>query len=270
MAIVTANEFLAYMELPTDGTATMLLEMVEKFVQENYCRRYFEETAYSKERYDGTGHRYLYLKNYPLVYVDRVSIGTRNVIRVKNTTATSTASVSVVSTGVRLVADGVANSTVLFATYTTLSAVATAINALAGWTAEMTSSSYSSFKSTELLKVMGLNVVDSNWVDLEIPEDAEDDFRVYEKEGIIYSPFKWPICSQCIIVDYTAGYTTATMPKDLKAAIMLFAKFLYDRLSENLVNVSHYTVENMVQIFEKEDFPKEIRLILNKYKRTLF
>jgi len=96
---------------------------------ENYCRRTFESTTYTLERYDGNGLRYLTLKNRPVTALYRLSIGTRDVIKVRNTAAYTHASVSVTSTGVVVEKDGTASAELTFATYTTMALMVAAISA---------------------------------------------------------------------------------------------------------------------------------------------
>lgn len=239
---------------------------VEKFVK-NYCGKDFEQTSYSKESYSGDGRQYLFLKNYPIIYLDRIAIGKRDVLRIKNTNDYSTASISVSSTGLRLVKDGTADETVLFSTYTTLTAVATAVKAISGWEAEVISSgTYSNFKSTELLPRYGASAIDDNWVNLAIAEEAIDILEVYENEGYVKVGGCFPRGSNNIFVDYTAGYSSSNMPEDLKMAIKILCKYIYDRRDQSAYGMVGYTVNKIKTFFEENSFPKEANTILWQYR----
>ncbi len=244
-------------------------DSVEEFVTQ-YCSRTFEETSYRLERYDGNGCRILRLDNYPVTAVDRVSIWTLDMISVKNSNATSTASVSVTTTGLRLVLDGVVDSTITFASNATMSAVVTAINALGnGWEAKLNSSTYANFKSTELIPVYGLSAIDDNWVYLRKTDTPLDDFDVLLERGQIARYSEWPFGNRNIYVDYTAGYTSDNMPNDLKLAIKIIIQFFYNKRDDDSFGLKEYRAHNIWATFDKEElFPKEAKYILNRYKKV--
>ena len=268
MSIVSSSDVLDFLDNPSDtDIVTMLHESVEEWVKQ-YCRRDFESTTYSKERYDGTGTTMLTLRNYPVVSVDRLAIGTLEVIKICNTAEYTTATVSVTSTGLRLVKDGSVDSSVTFASNTTMTAVVNAVNALgSGWSAELLSSDYGNYASTELLKMYGKNCIDSNWVDLLIPNSAEDDLVVYENEGMIYYPSKFPTGHGNVIVDYVAGYSSDDMPDDLQLAIKVMIKHMYQKRDEESFSASSFkTGDYSVNLL---DMPAEVKEILSKYKRYM-
>ncbi len=124
-----------------DGLLTALITAASDAIQK-YCRRDFVQTAYD-ELYSGNGQRQLLLRQYPLVSVQSVRYRPVTVLKVTNTDSTNVqAHVSVTSTGITLVRvkNGVksTDTSVTFAGNVTLSAVATAINALGnGWSANM-------------------------------------------------------------------------------------------------------------------------------------
>jgi len=269
--IVPTSEMSDFFSDPSEAefaAITLIHEDVELLVKQ-FCKREFESTSYSKKRYDGNGENILFLEDYPLTAVDRVSINILDVLKVKNTNANSTASVSVTSTGIRLVYNGTANTSITFAANTTMSAVATAISAISGWSAEVLSSVYSNFKSTELIEVYGLNAINNNWAYLCMPDDAEDSFSVDLNKGYIRRSWGWPIGSQNIIVDCTAGYSSTNMPKDLKLAIKILTKYFHNRNDEDGFGVKRYKMENIEEVFEDKDIPKEVNTILNRYRRRL-
>lgn len=240
---------------------------VEEFVS-GYCNRTFESTAYRLERYDG-GNQIINLFNYPVTAVDRVAISTLNVIRIMNSNDYSTATVSVNTDGLRLVLDGTADTTITFALNATMSAVVAAVNALGnGWSAELASSIYGNFKSTELIPVYGQNVINSNWVDLHKTDDPEDDFFVDIAKGQIRKHSGWPFGFRNVYVDYTAGYSSSNMPKDLQLAVKIIVQFIYNKKDDDSFGVSEYRAHNIWASFDKEEtIPKEAQRIIFRHKR---
>lgn len=244
-----------------------LKDEVEEFIS-GYCNRTFESTSYRLERYDG-GNQIINLYNYPVTAVDRVASFTLSVIRIMNSNAYSTATVSVNTDGLRLVLDGTADTSITFASNTTMTAVVAAVNALGnGWNAELLSSTYANFKSTELIPIYGQNVIDSNWVDLHKTDDPEDNFFVDLARGQIRKYSGWPFGFRNIYVDYTAGYSTDNMPKDLQLAVKIIVQYLYNKKDDDSFGVKEYRAHNIWASFNKEEtIPKEAQRILFRYKR---
>lgn len=268
MALVSSDDILDFLDNPPsseEAIISVIHSAVEKWAK-NYCRRDLESTTYSKDVYDGTGTRFLTLRNHPVTAVDRVAIGTVQVIKVCNTAEYTTATVSVTSSGLRLVKDGTANTDVTFSSNTTMTAIVNAVNALGnGWSAELISSDYANYKSSELIKLWGRNCIDSNWVDLLIPDTGEDDFELYDNEGVIYLPGGFPLGHNNVFVDYTGGYTT--IPDDLQLAIKIWTKHVYQKRDEESFSVSAFkTGDYSASLL---DMPKEVQNILARYKRYI-
>ncbi|MFA7287307.1 MAG: hypothetical protein WC055_00360 [Melioribacteraceae bacterium] len=243
-----------------DSTETLVSE---------YCNRIFEETSYTCERYDGNNKGILTLKNFPVTAVDKVSIGTLDVIQISNSNQTSTASVSATTTGLRLVLDGTADTSITYAANATMTAVVNAVNALGnGWAARLNSSIYGNFKSTEIIPRYGLNAIDTNWVDLSMVDDPLDDIDVYLERGQILKYGGWPKGTRNIYIDYTAGFTSDNMPNDLKLAVKILVKFFYNKMDDDSYGVEEYRAHNLWASFNKEEtIPKEAKMILMRYKR---
>ena len=260
------------------GDPTELVEIihpaVEKWIKK-YCNREFESTSY-RERYNGTGSSELILRQYPVISLSRLSLWPLDVIRVKNTNTTTNATVSVSSTAVTLTRDG-SSSTVLFADYATFTLLAAAISAVSGWSAEVVSSSYDNYKSTELIERMGLYCLESNWAYLQMPYNrGEIDFDVDSETGIInlyrYSfddSSGFPVGIRNIFVDYVAGYATADMPTDIQLAVKILVKYMYQRVKEESLGFSSYRLGDISETFEKEGIPIQVELILNNYRRKM-
>ncbi len=253
-----------------DPTAPVqvILDGVDSFVKGTHCDRDFEETSY-KEYQNGKDRQRLYLKQYPIISVSRLSIGRDNSIKVNNTGTATYATVSVTSTGVVLNKDGTdsTNSPLLFSANATLTDMVTAINAETGWQSEVMNTSYASYTSTELIEMMGLQCLDATWAYLEIPNEPEDDFEVYAEEGYIYKAGGFPRGHRNIRTDYTAGYSSGDMPDRLKMACLILVKFIYQKRSEEIFGRKQYSLGAVRAIILEEGMPSEVRLILDKFAR---
>ena len=246
---------------------TDIHKSVEKWI-DNYCNKTLLTTPHA-EYYDGNGNQFLQLDHYPITGLTRIAIGRRTAIRVQNTDDCASATISVTSTGIILTKNGTPNPTVLFETYTTMSTVVSAINLVGiGWTAVINNSDYNSFKSSELVQMFGRSAIKDNWVYLDIPEEALDDFEVYPNRGEIYRRSGWDEGHNNIYVEYVAGY--ATTPADLELAVEMFVKYIYQKRDEDTFGIKAYSLGDISTTFENGgDVPNEIKLILSKYRRVL-
>jgi len=256
---------------PTDLVQDILTE-TEKLVS-NYCRRTFESTSYSLERYNGKGYQIINLIQYPVTLVDRVCVGTRHAISIKNTNTGTSASVSVLTTGLRLVLDGALDATdVTFATNTTIGSMVTAINAIgSGWVAAVENTAYSAFKSSDLVTQSGSGCINGMIVYLSIPDIQEPSVNVDLALGqiMLYSGFSKGF--QNVFVDYTAGYSDDDMPDDLKLAVKAIVQHMYGKATNNVFGIEFYNIgasgaTGLRTIFEKNPIPREAQGILNNYK----
>ena len=237
---------------------------VEKWVK-NDTRRDLESITYT-ERYNGDGEDELELKNYPITEITRVSIGSFDCIRVKNTAIYTTATVTVNSTGIVLIKDGVSDSTVTFATNAIMENIVTAINAIGNWEAVLVDNNYSSFKSSELIQMFGKNAINSNNVYLLIPETSLDDFEVDAEAGILQRRF-FTKGFQNILVQYTAGYST--IPDDLQLAVKIITKNVYQKRQDEIFGIKSYSTGGIKVEIKEGDIPSEAKKILNFYRRYL-
>lgn len=259
---------------------TSLRDAVEAWVQ-IYCDRNFNITSY-RERYDGLSDNMLILRQYPVTGITRLSLWPADVIRVKNTMLYTNATVSTSSTAVILTRDGTSTS-LTYATYPTFTQLVDAINALSasGWAATLVSPTFANFKSTELIERMGLYCLESTWVYLQMPyQRGELDFDVDSERGIIYL-FRYvfidnvddsrsgvtgfPRGTRNIFVDYSAGYST--IPEDLKLAIKIIVKYIYQRRDEEAFGAKSQSAGG-VSFTNEGEIPWEAKQILDiKYKR---
>lgn len=274
-SLVQTINFLDEVGTGNDDLIQAILLESEKTVS-TWCRRTFESTSYSLERYSGRGYRVINLNNYPVTALDRVAVGVRNVMTIKNTNSGTSASVSVTSTGLRLVLDGTPDVTVTWASNATIATVITAVNALGnGWVAAICSTAYNSFKSTDLISQNASSCIDNRVIYLSIPDTAEPDVDVDMENGQIRLVSGFYPGYRNIFVDYTAGYTNDTMPSDLKLAVKILVQYMYQQVKEgnfgvDLHNIGASGSTGARVVFEKGFIiPKECERILSWYKRRL-
>ncbi len=253
------------------GDPSAILESIRDSVEdwvEAYCHKTFGSASYAKY-YDGNGEQYLQLDDYPITALTRIAVGRRSAIRVKNTADYTTASISVSSTQLTFTKDSSSTGAVTFASKT-MSEVVTAINALGnGWSAVIESSDYNSFASSELVEMFGKSAIEGNWVYLDMPNRAIDDFEVFPARGEIYRGMGWPEGNRNIFVEDTAGYSSTTMPKNLQLAVKIITKAIYQKRKEEIFGVKNYRVGDVNITCEDSDVPKEALAILSRFKRIL-
>ncbi len=220
MSIVSSANILSYTGESTYSTPLQMIhEGVEQMIVD-MTDRTFVSTTYSNELYDGEGGSRLRLKHLPITAVSRVSIDPEEVIQIKNTlTDATTAMVTVDATNVTLTVDGGAGnstSTLAIGTYTTLSSLVTAINALSsayGWSASIYNTIYSDKKTNKLIPQQ---------IDCTSFENTESyqyllmgepvDGRIKIIDGIwIETDSYFPRGSQNIAVSYTGGASNASI-----------------------------------------------------------
>ena len=246
MSIVSSAEILAWIGSDSyDANMTLLHLGIEQMVK-GQCGKEFESFTYF-EFYDGKGGYYrLEVDHQPITGITRVSNGYDAVIKIKNiNTDATTASVKVDGTNVTLTVNGGAgNSTsaLAIATYTTLTLLVNAINALSsayGWTAELYDNDYSA-KKTALLPAQQIDV--TSWVNTEdwdyLYMGEPIDFKIVDNK---YIEGYFPHGSQNIVVSYTAGST----PADIKFAILVLIKSAYSRKTVNTEGVKRFTVNEI-------------------------
>jgi hypothetical protein len=253
-----------------------LRNSVEAWVQNVYCKRNFISTEYRKDRYDGNSSRLLQLRNYPITNVARVSVNTENVISIRNTGSGTIRSVSVNDLGVKLNVDWTI-TTLLFATYATLTLLVDAINAHSsdGWVANLIASNRANTRSDDLVETFGQNTRDNVMIYLSIPYQPEYGFEVLPDAGQVDFYAGFPRGFRNIFIDYTAGYAVAAiagipdMPEDLKLAIKVLLKHVYQRRDEESFSVDSYSVSGVSMSFVKDGVPTEAKKLLDKYKRHI-
>lgn len=202
-------------ETDDDDLIEMLINQVSDQI-ERYCGRTFASTAYTNERFDGTGERSLLLPEFPVTAITRLALGIETGLNVINEASDATrATVTVGSSSITLIITGGANAgsdELTYATYATIGTLAAAVTALGkNWTGTA-SQAHTSTVTTDLLTRTAYYCHNVSAF-LSVPTDPINDYEVYLDRGEIYYRPGFSYGHQNIVVDYTAGY--ATIPDDL-------------------------------------------------------
>ena len=259
-ALITREQVKTELDITGTSLDTLiefLLTSVES-VWDEMTNKTWGETTYSKQ-YDGTGIGCLCLGQYPVTSITNVTSGFSESFKIKNTTDNATASISISSTGLKLVLNGVSDTTVTFAANTTIADIVTAINALgSNWAAE----AYTDMggkASTELFPVMGKSCADG-YVALYVPYLYLEDFSIKEANGILTGIF--PEGYQNIRVKFTAGYTATTCPIWLKQTLIRQVGHWYLQATEKRWDVSSISLGDGGTIsYNKDGKYREVNLL---------
>ena len=245
---------------PTQLVSTILTE-TDALIKK-YCRRDFESTSYS-EIYNG-GKQKIFLKNFPVTALSRISCGRNEVFSVNNTSTESYATVSCDGTNFTCNLNG-SESDLALGTYTTMTTLVAAINALGdGWTATLSSSEYGDILSSEIISFYGRSCLDSDIAYVEMPDNSLTDFILDADTGIVEHPTKFPSGYQNIFINYTAGYSS--IPDDLQMATKILTQFIYNKVREDNLGNEYYSLGD-VKVALTNEFPIEVKKVLDGYKR---
>lgn len=272
--IVPLPEVLEFLGVASTSTTVVSITGMHKAIEtwvKNRCRRGLEVASY-KEQYDGDGGEQIFLRQSPLISIERLMLDRLDVVAIRNDNRVSTASVSVNNTGLVLRYNNVSDSTILFAAYPTIGAVVGAVNAKGnGWFAAIQSNEYSDYLSTELLPQYGLNCIWGQVEYLNIPYyQYLYPYVVYPEEGYIWMTGGWPKGQRNIFIDYTAGYNP--IPDDLKYAVNLIIQKLNRDKNYQMFGLSSYRLGDLSLSFDNyidRIIPPESASTLWYYRRIL-
>ena len=232
----------------------------------DHTRRQLRSAAHS-EQHNG-GRQFIWVDNFPIIAISRLATGRLDVMRINNSTDPATATVSVSSTALTLVLNGVSTS-LLFTTYPTLSTLEAAVNGLgSNWSAEIINvSEYGGIASTELVPIFGRSCWGTQFAYVSTPNQYLDEFEVHPELGEIYRRAHFPVGYRNIFVDYTAGYDPAAIPPNLKDACLQMVLWLYKAYEEKRFGITSRTLGDGSITIETSDVPKSVIDILNGYKK---
>ncbi len=223
----------------------------------SYCGWDPESATYTNIMVDGAGGQKIWPGHKNITSLVRAATGKRAAINIKHSTASSNAYAKVTYTGLvptslgLVVADGTdeSSTTDAFADYATLTLLVAQINTRSGngWSAELSDSTYGIFAPTTLLEVDSLYAGtedgnDPGWSELQMPGQAIRGVEVERTEGGLYLVSGWPSGTKNIALTYTAGWTSADMPADLKNAVVSFVQYFYNKQQNDLTGIKSYSM----------------------------
>lgn len=260
-----------------------LISAASKAVQK-FCRRDFTGTSYD-EIYSGRGEQRLILRQYPILSVESVRYNLVTVLEISNTSASNQqARVSITSTGLSLKRVASATTTIdtlTFAANTTLTALATAINALGGGWSATVSVAFASYPSADLKGLQGalnaMNVV----AGLKLHADELSAYEIDAARGWLLRAdnsgtwtdddpcgLVWTLGEHNFRIQYTAGYST--IPDDIQEAVAeLIATWFAQRGQDLNLTTENISGARSYAASQTAILPSRIRQILEPYRRRL-
>lgn len=287
--IADLDTFKTFMDIAeTDDSQNELLNLYLNAVDglfNEQCDREFDSTSYTHEMHNGAGERRLWLKHIPVTAITQLSASRTPALKIKNTTSdasrcTIDVDVSAQTLAYAIVGGASVGGDVIDLTDAgsdTLAELVTTIDALgSGWDAEIYDADLNSIPSTELLEVMGLNCGvprgggDATFKELDIPGTPLDgSFRIEDPDmGKIYYTPGFTRGIHNVIVSYTAGYSAATMPHDLKMGVLAGAAALYNRGEEDGFGAMNFS-QSTLRVSYGEWLPGISLKMIEKYDRKI-
>lgn len=213
-----------------DDKLTNMLEAASRAV-EKYCDRLFLEESNRTEYHNG-GEDYFQLDLAPVTSSVRLRYA-QDCLAIRNSHAeTYEATVSASATGLTLTRNG-SDSTLLYATYTTITTLAAAVTALGdGWAGGVENSN-GSLPSTRIRALQGVLDAKESAAYLELFLPYNHRVRVNNATGkvdVVWSPRGY----RNVEAYYSGGWAIADMPEDLQSAVASFTASIYRQSSRDL------------------------------------
>ncbi len=288
LAIVKQYMGIASGDVTYDAQLAFLITAASDAVT-TWCDRIFQEQQYTEyvNGLDSWRCGYMSPRNYPVTVISRIAVRPVVVLFVSNTDTTNNqrAEVSVLLTGLKLFRTSNGNVispvTLLFATYTTIGALAAAINAVGnGWTATVCggpyASDYAGWATADLRVIQGsLNARFSASAQLELYTDELPAMRIdttgTDAPSTIYGKFPRGVIS--VELRYTAGYSV--IPDAVIRGTTIVVKSLFDRSSKDSAVKSEkigdysYTLATPSGSEDSYDMsiPPDARILLQPFRR---
>ncbi len=265
-----------------DRTIDALIGAVSAAIQK-HCRRTFALSRYD-EVLDGTCEERLLLREYPIQAIESIRYSPQSVLEVQNTqTATNQqARVAVTSAGLELVrvASGTLtrDTSVTFASFPTLAAVAAAVTALgSGWAARVASAEFDLFASQDLWVAPSFGdaqqsqgAVDcrGRYAGLRLHVSELGDYG-WDARGWLHRACGWEGGAGYWRVQYTAGYQE--MPEDVQEACAAWVSVLFEQTKHD-PSLATLAVPGMVSqtwTQPRVQPPTRIAALLAPYRRQI-
>ena len=210
-ALTTLDSVKRHLRITTSEHDTLLPELINSSSKriERICKRQFLASNY-KHWFETQFRDFLLLRQYPIISITRIGVGEAAAIRATYSGSDLRAIVSVTENEVILTnidSEGaIITNELAFATYTTSSAIADAINAISDWSAELVND----VPANNLRPLVGA-AAGGNFVDLSHPDQTFTDVRINHETGVLSFNGKRP--DGPMLVEYRAGYEA--VPQDI-------------------------------------------------------
>lgn len=271
-ALITLEELKLYLDKSADEAEDPFFELLINNASDfldRYCGRILKSATYTHERYDG-GERKIFLKHWPVTDVVQVCSGELDVVKIKYTSTTAyNAYVKVTTTGIILTVDGTPLAEKTFATYTTLSTMATAIDGESGWEASVVNSDYNSYPSSQIFQKLNRFAL-NQYAYLQVPGEPLDGYEIDYDNGILYFSSAFSSGWRNIYITSTGGYTT--VPGALQQICLEMVKYKYNNRKQD----SGMKSETMGKVYEytraelKDALPPDMMAELELFKSRDF
>lgn len=246
---------------------------------ERYCRRRFNACQYD-ELHHGSQSSALLLKNYPVLSVERVAFNPTVVLEIENTsTSNQRAMVQVTADSVKLTHTASGTSTVnefAFSTYTTLSSLVTAIDAVgSGWDASTPISDFSLWPSSDLKAIQGAFNAMNAKAGLRIHTEELSEYEVDMGRGLLTrgmtglwglvgDQIRWEGGLNYWRIIYNAGF--GEVPEDVQEACAQFVSAMYF-LAQRDPGLAQEQIPTVISRAQNEPMNATTKLLLNQYRR---
>ncbi|MBI3406939.1 MAG: hypothetical protein HY040_01100 [Planctomycetes bacterium] len=242
---------------------------------ENHCRRAFVAGQYD-ELYNGTQSPRLFLRNFPIISIERIAANPTTVLTVTNNSATNQrATLKITKEGLDLtrVASAVTTlNSLAFSTYTTLSALKAAIDALGnGWSSTIGAANLESLATADIRPIQGAMNAKDKPAEVRIHVDEASAYEIDEARGIIIRGSEcggldastWQGGVNDWRVIYTAGYET--VPEDVQEACAQWTAVLF-WASKRDPGLAHEAIVGAESRRPYGDLPPSILELLRPYR----
>jgi hypothetical protein len=237
-----------------------IVNFVDGYVKDVYCHNQIESADYD-EYYELDG-RLLNVDNYPINSISNIAVGRINVFRVRYTNAYIMSNIGIYNG--KLYLNYASSQTILtLSDYDTIAELITAINNVSGWEAESVYDDYVNNMPPTELPETGTYSASDFWVNISVKNNDSYYYEVSRSTGII--EFEQRI-NDNVYIEYNAGLSS--IPEDLKTAVKLIIKIVYDKIKEGSLGIE-YLKRDKVSFNYAKDIPQYIKDVLNKYKRIL-
>lgn len=210
MAFLSSKDLMKEMSLESNQDASVLsgiIDAVESLWSTMTNRIWTERSVVEKVPCRGT---LACLSNYPVNRLNYICSSITEAFSVAST-ATSYASISVLDDKIVLNADGTSTD-LTYSDYPTITELVAAITGTSLWVASLLDKGAA--KSSELIRMMGKDCMEE--ADVYYPDDFLQYFSFFEESGMIKTAHRW----EYLWVSYSHGYTSTTLPKDIKQLLI--------------------------------------------------